>query len=133
MQQKLADRAVERKLNGSGSLFLLTGLIYDDRDNRMTPSHANKKGIRYRYYVSQAVLQNRKDQAGSVTRIAAPDVEALILQALQQRESRKTESDPGHMAPTDCDRDSGVTLPDRDLVLRSVARITIYKSKPPKI
>jgi hypothetical protein len=28
----------------------------------MSPSHANKKGVRYRYYVSQAVLQNRKDE-----------------------------------------------------------------------
>jgi hypothetical protein len=24
----------------------------------MSPSHANKKGVRYRYYVSQAILQN---------------------------------------------------------------------------
>ncbi len=55
VQQKLADQSVDRKLKGSASPFLLTGLIYDDRSNRMTPSHANKKGIRYRYYVSQAV------------------------------------------------------------------------------
>ena len=37
----------------------------------MSPSHANKKGVRYRYYVSQAVLQNRKDEAGSIVRVAA--------------------------------------------------------------
>ena len=41
----------------------------------MSPSHANKKGVRYRYYVSQAVLQNRKDEAGSIARVSAPDVE----------------------------------------------------------
>jgi hypothetical protein len=40
----------------------------------MSPSHANKRGVRYRYYVSQAVLQNRKAQAGNITRVAAPDV-----------------------------------------------------------
>ena len=27
-----------------------------------------------RYYVSQAVLQNRKDEAGSIARVAAPDI-----------------------------------------------------------
>jgi hypothetical protein len=30
----------------------------------MSPSHANKRGVRYRYYVSQALLQNRKAEAG---------------------------------------------------------------------
>ena len=39
---------------------LLMGLIYDEQGNRFTPSHANKKGRRYRYYVSQAVIQNAK-------------------------------------------------------------------------
>jgi hypothetical protein len=29
----------------------------------MSPNHANKKGVRYRYYVSQALLQNRKSDA----------------------------------------------------------------------
>ncbi|SRR6266478_8462341 len=28
---------------------LLIGLIYDDRGNRMTPSHVRKGGIKYRY------------------------------------------------------------------------------------
>ena len=40
---------------------LLAGLIYDDGGQRMTPSHANKKGTRYRYYVSQA---NRRPPRG---------------------------------------------------------------------
>jgi hypothetical protein len=26
--------------------------MFDDRGNRMTPSHSNKAGVRYRYYVS---------------------------------------------------------------------------------
>jgi hypothetical protein len=30
------------------------GRIFDDRDNRMTPSHCNKAGVRYRYYVSSS-------------------------------------------------------------------------------
>jgi hypothetical protein len=27
------------------------GRMFDDRGNRMTPSHSNKAGVRYRYYV----------------------------------------------------------------------------------
>jgi hypothetical protein len=38
---------------------LMAGRLFDDRGNRMSPTHANKRGVRYRYYVSHALLQNR--------------------------------------------------------------------------
>lgn len=44
--------------------------------NRMSPSHANKLGARYRYYVSQAILQNRKAEAGNA-RARRLDIEVL--------------------------------------------------------
>jgi hypothetical protein len=31
----------------------------DNGGNRMSPPHANKRGARYRYYISQAVLQKQ--------------------------------------------------------------------------
>ncbi len=40
---------------------LLTGLLFDDRGNRMSPCYAIKKGMRYRYYTSTALMQGRKD------------------------------------------------------------------------
>ncbi len=45
----------------------------------MSRTHSNKLGVRYRYYVSHALLQNRKQEAGSVARMPAPDVEQLGL------------------------------------------------------
>jgi site-specific DNA recombinase len=66
VQEKLAANAVARQVRLRGSAALLTGRLFDDRGNRMSPTHANKKGARYRYYVSQALLQNRKAEAGSV-------------------------------------------------------------------
>jgi site-specific DNA recombinase len=62
----------------------LMGLIFDDRGNPMSPSHANKKGVRYRYYVSQALLQNRKSEAGSVSRVSGPDIENIVVAALRR-------------------------------------------------
>jgi type IV secretory pathway VirB10-like protein len=50
---------------------LLKGLIFDGAGNRMSPSHAVKGGVRYRYYVSQAVLQGRAQEAGSIARLPA--------------------------------------------------------------
>jgi site-specific DNA recombinase len=58
VQAKIAERTVRRKMRRAGPSSLLTGLIFDDCGNPMSPSHANKKGVRYRYSVSQAILQN---------------------------------------------------------------------------
>ena len=64
---------------------LLTGRIFDDRGNLMSPAHTTKKGIRYRYYVSAAVVQGRKAEAGSVTRVPAKEVETIVLNAIGVR------------------------------------------------
>ena len=37
----------------------------------MGPSHARKRGIRYRYYVTSALLQGQPERAGSVRRVPA--------------------------------------------------------------
>jgi site-specific DNA recombinase len=83
VQQRLKNNAVERSSVRASSPSLLAGKIFDDRNNPMTPTHANKKGVRYRYYVSHAILQGRKAEAGSVSRVSAPDVETLVIEALR--------------------------------------------------
>jgi DNA invertase Pin-like site-specific DNA recombinase len=55
VQRRLDQNRTARGAQRSEFKALLLGLIHDDRDNRMTPSYAIKKGIRYRYYTS-AVL-----------------------------------------------------------------------------
>jgi hypothetical protein len=45
--------------------------------NRMSPTHANKGGARYRYYVSQAVLQRKPLAAGAIGRVPAAEIEEL--------------------------------------------------------
>lgn len=67
------------------SKALLVGKIFDDRGNRMIPSFAVKHGVRYRYYVSSALVQGRKAEAGSVARVAAQDIEDRVVAALSAR------------------------------------------------
>jgi site-specific DNA recombinase len=62
---------------------LLLGRIYDDRGHRMTPSHARKRDIKYRYYISAALLQGRPKQAGTVSRVPAKEVEDLVVKAVR--------------------------------------------------
>src|SRR5882672_3407153 len=83
VQAKLAANAVARKVRLRGSASILTGRIFDDRGNRMSPTHSNKLGVRYRYYVSHALLQNRKEEAGSVIRVPAPEIEQLVLDGVR--------------------------------------------------
>ena len=56
----------------------MAGLIYDDGGQRMTPSHANKKGTRHRYYVSQDLVRGNRRFAPRARRVPAGDVERLV-------------------------------------------------------
>ena len=57
---------------------------FDDRGNRMSPTHANKRGARYRYYVSHAILQNRRVEAGNIARVPAPEIETLVCEGIRR-------------------------------------------------
>ena len=46
----------------------------------MSPSEAARGGRRWRYYVSQAILQGRKHDAGSIARVSAPEIEGKVLE-----------------------------------------------------
>jgi hypothetical protein len=84
VQTKLAANLNRRDLRKGRSHALLTGCLFDDRGNLMSPTHAVKKGVRYRYYVSTALVQGRKADAGSVARVPAKEVEVLVRDALQK-------------------------------------------------
>lgn len=57
---------------------MLTGRIFDDRGNRTTPSHAQKAGLKYRYYLSAALLQGQPENVGSIGRVPAIEIESLV-------------------------------------------------------
>jgi site-specific DNA recombinase len=61
----------------------LASKLYDDRGNRMGPSHAAKGGRRWRYYVSRAILTGRASDAGSVTRVSAAQIEKQVSDAIK--------------------------------------------------
>jgi len=110
VQTRLAANAVARQVRLKGSAAILTGRIFDDRGNRMSPTHSNKHGVRYRYYVSHALLQSQNTTVGSVTRVPAPEIEALVLDGVRQ-----------HLASAGADP----AMTDRDLIERHVDRVTI--------
>jgi site-specific DNA recombinase len=49
----------------------------------MSPSHATKRGRRYRYYISRAILQGQKEDVGSVARVPALELERRVVDAVR--------------------------------------------------
>lgn len=62
---------------------LLGGLLHDSNGHRMVATHANKSGLRYRYYHSWVLAHGRKDEAGIVSRVPAFEIEELVREALR--------------------------------------------------
>jgi site-specific DNA recombinase len=62
----------------------LAGLLYDVEGHRFTPTHANKRGKRYRYYCSRVLMKNNKEKASGPLRLPAQEIEALVLSELNR-------------------------------------------------
>ena len=108
LDQQRTNHAKARQKSQS----LLTGRIFDARGNRMTPSHAVKNGVRYRYYISSVLIQGQADKAATLNRVPADEIEALIVSAL--RKHLKVQSN---------------TKVDKDLVSTYVARVDVKQDQ----
>ena len=113
VQAKRAENAVARRIRLRGSPAILKGRLFDDRGHPMSPTHTNKRGVRYRYYVSHVILQNRKAEAGGLARVPAPEVETLVCDGVRR-----------HLASTG-EGEAPTGLADRELIEGHVARVIV--------
>ena len=91
VQAVLAANRVERTTGARASNpSLLTGMVFDETGERLTPTHAVKKGTRYRYYVSTSLVTGAGRTRSSGRRIPAGNLEGLVINRL-----RKFLADPG--------------------------------------
>jgi site-specific DNA recombinase len=109
VQGLLADQTQKRRAADPDGHSFLAGKIFDDRGHRMGPSHAAKGSRRWRYYISRAVLKGRSQEAGSVTRVPAPEIERQVSQAVRRI----------HAAPSNTDDD----------IRNAIERVTVYKTE----
>jgi DNA invertase Pin-like site-specific DNA recombinase len=115
-----ANRTIRRKSRiETGAL--LGGLIYDDRSNIMSPTYSVRRGNRYRYYISSAWLHGRRDNAGSLARVNADDVERLVVETLGRELSRPALWTDGPAA--------GWSTETRTLVRDTVARVVVLRGQ----
>src|SRR6266478_2908784 len=113
VQALLASNAAER--NSSARLrqpSLLAGLLFDGDGNRMTPSHAVKKGTHYRYYVSDSLITKDRTENPAALRIPAAEIEQLVSDRVH-----RWLLDPGSI-----DKSTAARLADPSIPHRRVAR-----------
>jgi site-specific DNA recombinase len=84
VQETLAKNRVERTTGvHSTHPSLLTGLVFDQHGERLTPTHAVKKGTRYRYYVSTSLVTGAQGSRERARRLPAGNLEGLVIDRLQ--------------------------------------------------
>lgn len=111
VQAQLNMNKVARKNRRTESGALFMGKLFDDKGNRMSPSYSTKKGVRYRFYVSTALLRGRKSEAGSISRISATELESAVVTAVR-------DNNP-----------DAVQLSATEVIETGVERVTISKGK----
>ncbi|MBS0318580.1 MAG: recombinase family protein [Proteobacteria bacterium] len=81
VQERLkANRQGDKVKAHASNPSILAGLVFDERGERLTASHAKKRAKRYRYYIG---TQDPSDQDQDVVRIPANELEGLVSQAVQ--------------------------------------------------
>jgi site-specific DNA recombinase len=84
VQTSLAENRVSREVGAYAKQpSLLAGLAFDETGERLTPSHAVKKGTRYRYYVSRSLIVGTAKDHSKGRRIPAGNLESLVVNRLR--------------------------------------------------
>jgi len=85
VQAQLAANAAERHSGRrTRQPSLLAGMLFDADGHRMTPTHATKKGTRYRYYVSKPLITSDQSDGSAGLRIPAREIEQAVTSRVRQ-------------------------------------------------
>ena len=78
VQTVMADNRINRQ-HYDPKKSLLSGKLYDDKGNAMSPSWSTGcSGKTYRYYVSQAIIRKEPGKVGKVSKVSLPKLEQFI-------------------------------------------------------
>jgi site-specific DNA recombinase len=124
VQARLLANNVERGLKLKSSHAILVGRIYDDRENRMLPTHTVKNGVRYRYYVSSAIQQKCDSAIGSVPRVPAPEIEDIVTKAILKLHEPETQDSEVHKC-------NMMARLERVVITTAAIKIYISQLEPP--
>ncbi len=79
VQNLLLLNATERKHTTNAKIgTLLSGLLYDDKGNLMSPTYSKSGNKLYRYYIIQALKDPSRYERGEITKISAGEIEKYV-------------------------------------------------------
>jgi site-specific DNA recombinase len=92
VQAVLAENRVQRTTGANTKVpSLLTGVLFDEAGERLTPTWSVKKGTRYRYYVSTSLVKGGSKAPSTRRRIPAGNLETIVIERLQRLFSSRGE------------------------------------------
>jgi len=104
----------------------LAGKLFDERGGRLSPSHANKKGKRYRYYISHDLVAGKKEDAkGRGWRLPAEELERVVGTALQRHLKSCAGQLMLRLSDPDAHKAMADTLDDQSWMLGAVTSVTL--------
>ena len=84
VQAVLAENRVARATGANTKQpSLLTGVLFDETGERLTPTWSVKKGTRYRYYVSTSLVTGDGRSPSTRRRIPAGNLESIVIDRLR--------------------------------------------------
>ena len=92
VQAVLAENRVQRTTGANTKVpSLLTGMLFDEAGERLTPTWSVKKGTRYRYYVSTSLVKGGSKTPSTRRRIPAGNLETIVIERLRRLFSSRGE------------------------------------------
>jgi len=117
VQAKLDQQRTHHAKTRQQSHSLLAGRIFDQGGNKMTPTYAVKKGVRYRYYMSAVLKQGQPHKAAKLNRVPAVEIETLVIDAVRKHLAK---SPAGTREPEGTDSPN-----DKNLISTHVERVDV--------
>ena len=118
VQKRLTEQRSHNNRTKIKSNALLRHILFDEAGNAMLPTHATKRGVRYRYYVSLPYLRGlTKPTIGAVVRVPAIEIETTVTKALSE-----------HLGWENTSAEDMSTL-EQNSVLANIARIEVQKNQ----
>jgi DNA invertase Pin-like site-specific DNA recombinase len=85
VQQHMERKGIEHKTRSHSTVSCpLTNKLFDVSGERLIPVHVNKKGRRYRYYISESLKEGPKDASPNGWRLPGQEIERIIMHAVSE-------------------------------------------------
>jgi len=123
VQKTMTDNRIEHKTKLRTTQSLLSGFVFDSKDEKLTPTNTVKDGKRYRYYVLASTTQIKSKEK---LRLPAGEFENLVLDRLRIYIDENKSANRHELLQILNSDDRAV---QRTAVVQIITKIVVYKDQ----